>query len=113
MELIEREVEAEDVDAGIAEDTQIRPFGVLPDKCAHLIERNAARFCHARDLQLGIARTDVRVEAAARGSYGIGGHGIVRAQAIFRAIGGDTILYCVGKLLGSRAEIAPLEAAAS
>jgi len=37
VELIESEVEADDIDAGIPEDTQIRPFGVLPNERSHLI----------------------------------------------------------------------------
>jgi hypothetical protein len=38
VELIESEVEADDIDTRIPEDTQIRPFGVLLNERAHSIQ---------------------------------------------------------------------------
>ena len=66
----------------------------------------AARFCHARGLELGVAQTDVRIEAAAGCGDRVGRNGFVFFQAVLFSIGDDAVFDRIVQLLRSRSEIA-------
>ena len=55
---------------------------------AHLRLRQAPGVGHARNLQSGVGRADVRIEAATRAGHGVGRH---------RSIGGEPVLLPVGR----------------
>src|SRR5262245_97035 len=72
---VQRQVEAEDVDPGLAQKPQRAPFDVLVDEAADLVLGEIARLGDAGDLEIGGLRGDVRVEAAARGGDEVDRHG--------------------------------------
>ena len=72
----------------------------------HFVGGDPPRLRDARNLQLSVAWAYVWVEATAGSSHGIGWNGIVRAQAIFRTVGGDPILHRVGEFLRRWTKIA-------
>ena len=62
MKRVEVQVEFEDIDAGLAEETKLPPFGVLGDECAHLLFADATLLRYARDLKCRGRGRNVRVE---------------------------------------------------
>src|SRR5581483_4808782 len=62
---IEVEVEAQHVDARLAEDAQVAADDVLVDEAGELLLGHAPRLGHPRHLGQGVLRRDVRVEARA------------------------------------------------
>ena len=66
----------------------------------------SARFGDARGLKLGVAQTDVRIEAAAGSGHGIRGNGLVCIQAVLFPVRVNTIFDRIVQLLGSRPEVA-------
>src|SRR6266478_8321889 len=74
-EPIEREIQGEHVHAGVSKKSEIATVFVLVNQLAQFLLANAASFGHAWALELGVAQTDVRIEAAAGCGHSIGWHG--------------------------------------
>jgi len=64
-----------------------------------ILNVQAACFGNTRNLNFCIAQADVRVEAAAGGSYGVSGNRIGLFQAVFRTVRGDAVFDGVIQLL--------------
>ena len=60
--------------AGLTEESEPASVGVVRDGLPDLVGADAARLGDPVDLQIGIGDRDVRVEAAAAGGDGVGGH---------------------------------------
>ena len=73
--LVERQVELEHVDARLAQQPEIRRFGVLRNQLIELIGGNATGFGHARRLRLRLRGADVGIQAARRPGQHIGWNG--------------------------------------
>ena len=54
--------------------------GVRANEFEHFFDRQAAGLGHAGRLEFGVVQADVRVEAAAGGGDGVGGHGALVAR---------------------------------
>src|SRR5438105_7875651 len=104
--LIEREIQLQNIHAGIAEDTEISPIGVLLDELANFVFAQSASFGDTRDLQLGITQTDLWIESATGRGNCICRNRLGFTQAIFRAIGGDPFFDRVVQFLRSWPQIA-------
>ena len=72
---VQRHVEPQHVDAGLADQPEDAPVDMGLDEAAHLVLRQIARLGDRGDLRQGVGRRDVRVEAGAEvvtASAGIG-----------------------------------------
>ena len=66
---VERQVEAQHVHAGIAQDAEGGGVGVLLDDFAHLLDAQAAGFGNAVGLKGGVLLAAMRVEPAAEAGF--------------------------------------------
>jgi hypothetical protein len=66
---VERQVEAQHVHPGIAQDAEVGGVGVLLYEFAHLFDAQAAGLGDAVGLEAGILRADMQVEAAAEAGF--------------------------------------------
>ena len=69
-----RNVEHQDVYAGIAQEAKTRPVGVLLDQLQHLLPGELSGDRHALGLQFGIFRADVRIEPRAGARHRVTGN---------------------------------------
>ena len=83
MLLVEREVQLQNIDSGVAEHPEVTSIGVLLDELADFVFAQSPRFSHARKLELGITQTDLWIEAAARRSNCIRRHRLGFASGHF------------------------------
>lgn len=63
--LVESEIQIENGHPRVSDEPQLRPLRVTRHQAANRLFVEAARLCDARNLQLRVSRTDVRVESAA------------------------------------------------
>src|SRR5688572_4498503 len=73
-ERVECEVEPQDVDARLADETAEAALGFALSQRADTLLSQTARLGDTGGLEQGIGRADMRVEAASRGGDGIGRH---------------------------------------
>src|SRR5665647_3479508 len=88
---IQGQVEVEDVDPWIAEESERASLGVLCDQCLNLCDAQAARAGDARDLFLGVGGADVappRVAAGVRRACLAEISSWSRGQGVVRGRGG-------------------------
>src|SRR5262249_51787018 len=104
--LVECEVQSQHIDAGITEDTEITPIGVLVNEFADFVFARSPSFSDARDLELSILQADLWIESAARCSNCVSGDNVSFRQSVFLSIVGDAIFDRVLQFLRSRTEIA-------
>ena len=102
---VEREVQLQHVDARLADETE--PRAVRSHCCDERSNRagiDATRLRHARRLNLGVRRTDVRIEAAGRGRHRVGRNrpGVVR---VLLAVLIDRRLDAIDQLLVRRSVV--------
>src|SRR6202008_3827179 len=64
--------EAQHVDPGFAEYTEVAAVGVLLDQSPDLLLRQPGPPGHPRHLQLGVGHADRRVQPGRRGRHGVG-----------------------------------------
>jgi hypothetical protein len=83
---VEGEVERQHRHPRLAEEAQLPAGGVLGDEAAHPLLAQAALAGHARDLQVGVGRADVRVQAAGRSRDRVDRHGGIWCEPIVGAI---------------------------
>ncbi len=83
---IEREVQLEHVDSGLAEEPEGALVGVRVDEVEHLIDVEAACGGHSGRLELGVRDRDVRVEPAPRRGHRIDGHRDGCGQTVLVAV---------------------------
>ena len=84
----QRQVQAQHVHAGVAQDAQGGGVGVLLDEVAHLFECQAAGLGDAVGLKAGVLRADMGVETAAGAGDGVGALGAERAALARQGEGG-------------------------
>ena len=84
--LIEREIQLQNIHAGIAEDTEISPIGVLLDELANFVFAQSTSFSDARKLHFGITQADLRIESATGRRNCIRWHTLGFAETIFSTI---------------------------
>src|SRR5262245_10728267 len=92
VRLVEREIQLQNIDPRVTEDAEITATGVLLDELANFVLAQRTSFSNARDLELGIAQADLRIESATRRGNCIRWHRLGIAQAVFGAIYGNAIL---------------------
>lgn len=61
--LVEGEIEFENINARLAEETEIAAFGLLRNERTHLLFSNTACFGNGRRLVVGVIRRDIGIEA--------------------------------------------------
>lgn len=88
---VQREIESDDVDSWLSQQTKIAGFGVFGDHGSHGLLSHAAAARDPSRLQAGIGDADVRVQPAAGGRDGVGRNQSRAGQFVFRAVGGHTL----------------------
>src|SRR5215471_13500512 len=71
--LIQRQVQLQHVHAGLSKKSILTSFGVFGEELAKLGFRNASGLGHARDLEVGSRRSNVRIESRAGGCHQVHG----------------------------------------
>src|SRR5262245_24769376 len=102
MLLVEREVQLQNIDAGLAEHAEITAIDVLLDEFANFVFAQGTSFSDTRDLQLSITHADLWIKAAARSSNCIRRHRLGTAQTIFSTIRRYSTLNGILQFLRSR-----------
>ena len=69
--LVRSQVQLQHIDARLAQETQIRPFGKLPDELIHLVHSNATGFRDPRRLRPCRVGRKMRIQAAGRSGHQI------------------------------------------
>src|SRR3954469_2836081 len=72
--LVQFQVECQHVDRGLPEEAEPASVGVVGDGLSDQVRGGAAGVGDAADLYIGVGDGDVRVETAAAGGDGVGGH---------------------------------------
>src|SRR5450759_533308 len=88
---VQREVEVQDVDPWLAEESERASLGVLGDQCLNLCHAQAAHSGDAGDLLLGVGGADLGVEAGPAGQQRVRGD-VRRVDAVEGGGGGPTLL---------------------
>src|SRR5665647_1840920 len=88
---IQREVEVQDVDAWLAEESEGASLGVCGDQSLNLRHAQAPHSGDAGDLLLGVGRADLGVEAGPAGQQRVRGD-LGGADAVQGGGGGPTVL---------------------
>ena len=83
MERVKGNVQLQYINSRFASDPQKWPIGCFINLTLHHSWRKISRLRHARNLQLGVFERDMRIESAARGSYGVSGHQNIGAEVVF------------------------------
>src|SRR5215475_9312251 len=104
---VQREVQLEDVDAGVSKNSEIPTSCVLLNQPTQLLLAQTAKLGHAWRLQLRIAQANMWVKTAARRGHGVGWHGLVLVQPVLLPIRCHALFDGIIQFLRSRAEIAP------
>ena len=99
---VQRQIQRQNINPGLAEQSSHAALGVLRDQLADAIFRHLPRLRHARHLEQRRLRRDIGIEAAARGGDEIDGDG---APGIFGLQLVDVFLDPVVQRLAGRAEV--------
>src|ERR1035437_7814082 len=101
---VQREVEVQDVDAWLAEESERASLGVCGDQSLNLRHAQAAYSGDAGDLLLGVGGADLGVQAGPAGQQRVRGD-LRRVDAVERGGGGPAVLDGGDQDLVLRAEV--------
>src|SRR5664280_1176937 len=101
---VQREVEVQDVDTWLTQESKRASLGVCGDQCLNLRNAQAARAGDALDLFLGVGGADLGVQAGPAGQQRVGGD-LGRVDAVEGGGGGPTVLDGGDQVLVLRAEV--------